>query len=86
MAKETIAHLFLECNVITHFWFQIRQKYSCLKDLRMSEKTIIFGVFEVGISCVKLVAYIKYFIWECRLNETEPKIERLNKFQNYHRD
>ena len=86
MAKETITHLFLECNVITNFWFQIRQKYICLKDLRMSEKTIIFGVIEEGTSCVKLVAYIKYFIWKCRLNETVPKIVHLRNFLSYHKD
>ena len=52
----------------------------------MSEKMIICGVIEEGISCFKLVAYIKYFIWKCRLNETVPKIEHLRNFLNYHKD
>ena len=48
----------------------------------MSEKTIILGVIEEGISCFKLVAYIKYYIWKCRLNETV----HLRHFLNYHND
>ena len=41
------------------------------------------GITEKDKSCNKLIYYIKYFSWTCKLNEIVPKLANVRKFITY---
>ncbi len=69
--KETVKHLFVECNKVTDFWQQIQNKWAILRDL--DTFSICYGMLDCGNDNFMVINHItfmfKWYVYKCRVNQ-----------------
>ena len=76
MYKESIAHMFYECFLVHNLWLELSNQddFKCLSGMKLKEKDILYGYFIEGnekttiININKMILYVKYYVWKCRLS------------------
>lgn len=84
MMRETICHLFVHCNIVYNFLLNLVQYHPVLVNLNVTERNILFGIEGNEDDSNKLLLYIKYFIWKCKLNNQVPELQSYRRYINYH--
>ena len=68
--KETITHLFVECNKVNDFWQQVQNKWSIMSNLDMFSKC--YGVMDSDNENFMVINHIifmvKRYIYKCRVD------------------
>ena len=72
--KESILHLFWECNYSKNVWLEFAETLKNKSDIEfpMSAQNIIMGADTVDLSLNYFIVLIKYFIYACRLSGSKP--------------
>ena len=68
--KETILHLFWECNIVTSLWMEMAEilKNKCNVELAILAQDIILGTDGLDYSINLFILLIKYYIYSCRFS------------------
>ena len=88
--KESIEHLFFDCNYTTNFWQTLS---NCLRNMTLLEENFIFEKDFILLGCSqnksisKVLYYVilvaKYYVYKCRC---EGSLPNLFCFRNYLHD
>ena len=73
--KETILHLFWECNIVKSLWLEmaeILKKNKCNVELPISAQHIILGSDMLDYSINLFIVLIQYYIYSCRFSGQKP--------------
>lgn len=79
--RETIIHLFWQCEIIQEFWQLIQNIYSHIITNQLDIKLIITGS-KNALLCT-LIFIAKRYIYECRFKEKNPEIREFKAKLNY---
>ncbi len=70
--KETVKHLFVECNKVIDIWQQIRNKWTILRGLNTFN--ICYGMLDSGNDNFMVINHItfmfKWYVYKYRVNQT----------------
>lgn len=89
--KETIIHLFCECQHVRNIWIVLKQKLAelCGVDVCFNEQTVIFGYnrkTSVNYRAINLLILLaKRFIYIYRCQYTLPNVKSLFEYIKYFR-
>jgi hypothetical protein len=75
--KETLIHLFYDCDVTQHFWEQLQVYINdrCHLNIQTwSQLDILFGSAHLDEVINKIILHAKYYIYYCRLKQLRPDI------------
>ena len=72
--KETILHLFWECNIVRNLWLEIVEEFKdrCNLEIPVSSLSVILGSEDFDLSVNFYIVLIKYYIYSCKLSGTIP--------------
>ena len=81
VTRESIVHLFTECNVVNQFWFELKQLLSnnniVSQNFDFTPTIILFGESNAAPGN-RMFFYVlvlaKYFIYRCRFQNTAPTV------------
>ena len=88
--KESIEHIFWQCYKVKNFWTSLTNylKEKCLHiiNLNLNEELVLFGYnknskTDEALDLILLLA--KHFIYKCRLENTEAKLQNFLKYFKY---
>ena len=83
--KESILHLFFECDIIQTFWQSIKSwinvKCPCI-DTQWTKQDILLGNINFKNIVYKFLVFVKYYIYTCKMNSTLPILESLKRQLN----
>ena len=68
--KETILHIFRECNIVKGLWLEMAEilKHKCNVYIPISAQHIILGSDGLDYSINLFIVLIKYYIYSCRFS------------------
>ena len=74
--KETISHIFWECNIIKSFWFEVNQFFMnlCHFQLPLSAQNVLIGSPLCTRSEICIFIILKYYIYTCKMNYSQPMV------------
>ncbi len=80
--RETITHLFWECQTIRNFWMEIKTTFNntCDIDIPVSAEIVILGSENHSITVNYLIILVKYFIYICKFNYTPPTLDNFLRY------
>ena len=72
--KETISHLFWECNIVKSLWLEMAEilKNKCNVEIPISAQHIILGSDMLDYSINLFIVLIKYYIYSYRFSGQKP--------------
>lgn len=86
VGRETILHLFWECSVVKTFWLLFMEMLGNKWQITLPRhpKTFLFGVtdIEYNYEINFLLLLMRYYIYLCKLKNTNPTISECKKYIN----
>ena len=82
--KETVLHMFAECEKVVEFWHQVQIQYNIVSGINMFEKC--YGILDCKKANFYVINHIlimvKRCIYKCRMDQTNLSLAILRKMIN----